>query len=66
MKNSMNIELKQKLNLNMTLNLQQSIKLLEMNSMELKDYISKVAIENPLIEVESKKTEVNTRKPFSI
>ncbi|WP_099203156.1 RNA polymerase factor sigma-54 [Miniphocaeibacter massiliensis] len=62
MKNSMDIQLKQKLDINMTLNLQQSIKLLEMNSLELKDYISKTIIENPLIELKEKNIELNIEK----
>ncbi len=58
----MNIEVKQKLKLNMTLNLQQSIKLLEMNMIDLNNYILKTALENPLIEIENKNTELDIEK----
>lgn len=48
-----NLNLKQKQKLSMTPQLQQAIKILQFNSLELNDYINKQIEENPLLEMES-------------
>lgn len=55
MKGFINLELKQSQKINMTMELKQSIKMLEMNVLELDEYISELSLENPLIEYERAK-----------
>ncbi len=55
-----NLKLEQKQKLIMTSELQQAIKILQFSSLELKDYVEQMMVENPLIEVgeEEKKSEI--------
>lgn len=59
MNNSINLHLKQKLQLNMTIELTQAIKMLEMNTLEIDEFVSNIAIENPLMEYNKEKTEAD-------
>lgn len=53
-----NLNLKQKQKLSMTPELQQAIKILQFNSLELNDYINKQIEGNPLLEMESVKEDI--------
>lgn len=55
MKVGYNLNLKQTQKLSMTPQLQQAIKLLQFNSLELNEYIKEEMVENPLLEIESNK-----------
>lgn len=59
MNNSINLHLKQKLQLNMTIELTQAIKMLEMNTLEIDEFVSNIGIENPLMEYNKEKTEAD-------
>lgn len=52
MDQGMNIELKQKQNLQLNQQLVQSIQMLQLNKLELLDYIDKQVLENPVLEIE--------------
>lgn len=58
MKLGYNLNLKQTQKLSMTPQLQQAIKLLQFNSLELNEYIKEQMVENPLLEIETVKEEI--------
>lgn len=66
MKLSYNLTLEQTQKLIMTPELRQAIQLLQFNSLELNDYISKEIEENPLLELESSNTEVESIDEIAI
>lgn len=66
MKLGYNLNLEQSQKLIMTTELRQAIEILQLNSIELKDYISDEVEKNPLLEYDNNSEEVNSRSDESI